>query len=116
MRIKDYMIAVGDSINGLQAEVQRFVVDGWEPHGNPVVDMAICAAPDGTLSNVKSLYAQAMVLHEQEHAELDRLMDMEVQVSQIVQELDSPCADELAMLTFAHEELTKALRGGRYER
>ena len=53
---------------------------------------------------------------EAEHEEMQRLRDIERHVHQIVTELDNPCAGETEMLTFCHEQLEKALRGGRWER
>lgn len=120
-RITDYKLLQADGAKELQAEVVRFVAKGWEPSGRPFVGTREQVIEPGvdvivTIGHMIYIYCQAIVKREPEHAELKRLRDVERHVDYIVTELDNPIADELGMVTFAHEELTKVLRGGRYER
>jgi hypothetical protein len=111
MSIIDYKLIQGDGTQELAAEVMRFVKDGYEPHEG--IQSAV-VRPKGR--DPRPVILQAIVKREPISAELTRLRDIERHVDQIVTELDNPCTDELGMLTFAHEELTKALRGGKWER
>jgi hypothetical protein len=103
--ITDYKLIQAAGNQELAAEVMRFVKDGWEPHGTPFYH-----------AETRSVLLQVIVKREPESAELTRLRDIERHIDYIVTELDNPCTNELGMLTFAHEELTKALRGGKWER
>ncbi len=118
MTIKDYKLIQADGNMALAAEVMRFVREGWEPLGRPfMLERVVHFDDDGReLQGPFYFYAQAIILSEPEHAELARLRDIERHVDRIVTELDNPIADELGMVTFAHEELTKVLRGGQFER
>lgn len=112
-RITDYKVIQADGNRELAEEVKRFIDEGWEPSGSVTVVMAILHT--GEKQATGGLW-QPIVKREAEHAEIKRLRDLERHVSGIVDELDNPCTNELGMLTFAHEELEKGLRGGPFER
>ena len=120
--IVDYKLIQADGNMALAAEVMRFAKDGWDVLGAPIITGTISMTTemvDGearAVNEIKTIYAQAIILREPESAELRRLRDIEMHVDRIVTELDNPCTDELGMVTFAHEELTKVLRGGQFER
>ena len=121
MTIKDYKLIQADGNMALAVEVMRFVVDGWEPVGAPFragkrYAGGIEFVAGVMVTPVIQVLAQAIILREPESAELKRLRDIERHVDHIVTELDNPIADELGMVTFAHEELEKVLRGGPFER
>lgn len=111
-RITGYKLIQADGNRELAEEVQRFIDkgEGWEPFGSAQIGVA-----SGEQEALRC-YIQAIVRRESESAELKRLRDFERHCSGIVDELDNPCTNELGMLTFAHEELEKNLRGGPYER
>ncbi len=107
--ITGYKLLQADGNMALAVEVERFIKlgEGWDVLGAPFVDPAI---------EQQHPFFQAIVKREPESAELQRLRDIERHVDRIVTELDNPCTDELGMVTFAHEELERLLRGGQWER
>lgn len=114
MTIKDYKLIQADGSKALAAEVMRFAKEGYVPVGAPFKSGLMLTVDGVTLEG--DHFAQAIILREPESATLKRLMDLERHVDQIVTELDNPIAGETAMLTFAHEELEKALQCGPFER
>ena len=121
MTITDYKLIQAEGNKALQAEVERFIKDGWAPHGAPFIvgtkQMSDAKVIRGVvIGPTIRIFAQAIVKREPEHAELQRLRDIEERVHQIAVQLDNPLAGDGTMLVFAHEELEKSLRGGRWER
>lgn len=120
-RITDYKVIQADGNRELAKEVKRFIDEGWEPSGSVLLvgTKTPGGLPFGGESDAQPIvriYAQPIVKREPEHAEIKRLRDLERHVSGIVEQLDNPCTGETGMLTFAHEELQKGLRGGPLER
>ena len=82
--ITDYKLLQANGNKALAAEVQRFINQGWEPHGSPIVDEQIEIYDNGSIKECVVHHYQAIIKRKPESDELNQLRWLHDEVADAV--------------------------------